>query len=379
MTTNHGPVTQKSISEIAKYLKNLIPANIPETYELKPIFDSVASEENIRNGVIAYRDYLHLFCDNLISEGNSFFKLKKNPKTTTDYPFLYSITDLLFDIGYYSNLTEKADSLLITELPSFTGLIDENGNRKKPKNSASMLSVCLRFLALNGFVFTGIDLEAKTVRLKEGQLIEVSYPNAPILLTGLKVMSIADIELREKRYKNDYNHDNLLRCDYRLIEAKGIDDLDVLNDFLYPLPENVQKFALGLHQHYTDMGMTCERIISTFEVHFAYSYVKNSRKSLSSRDIYQKRIWEFAVSTRNEYCIVVRSKKTDKYPDVIEKLSLPLQKKVAMGYGCDRKLRNEPCQGGCEGIRLPLDDTILNISKDIKMWLDKEVSYKLRK
>jgi len=77
MSTNHGPVIQKPISEIAKYLKDLIPANIPETYALKPMFENVASEEDIRNGVVAFRDFLYLFCDHLISDGHLYFKLKK--------------------------------------------------------------------------------------------------------------------------------------------------------------------------------------------------------------------------------------------------------------------------------------------------------------
>lgn len=29
---------QKSINEMAQYIKNLIPSSIPETYEIKPIF-----------------------------------------------------------------------------------------------------------------------------------------------------------------------------------------------------------------------------------------------------------------------------------------------------------------------------------------------------
>ncbi|AOT70588.1 hypothetical protein [Geosporobacter ferrireducens] len=375
MSTYHGgPVTQKPISEIAKYIKNLIPANIPETYALKPMFENVASEENIRNGVIAFRDFLYLFCDRLISDGHLYVKPQKNPKNAIDYPFLYNVTDLLADIGYHSKLAESGDSLLITEIPSFTASIDEKGNIKKPKNSVSKLIECLRFLALCGFVFTGIDLEAKTLNISEVQLLEVSYPNASVLLTGLKAMSIADIELRTKRYKNDNNHDNLLRCDYRLMKAEDTDVLDVLKDFLHPLPEKVQKLALELHQRYIDMGMTCVTIISTFEVHFAYSYIKNSRRVLSSRDVYQLRVWEFALSTRYGYCLVIRAKKTDKYADVIEKFSLSLQEKIAKGYGCDRKLRNEPCQGGCQGFRIPLDGSILNISRNIETWLDNEVS-----
>ena len=372
MNTHHDePVTQKPIGDIATYLKNLIPANIPETYTLNPMFERVASEENIRKGVIAFRDFLYLFCDYLISDGHLYVKPQKNPKSATDYPFLYQITDLLVDIGYHGKLTENGDALLITELPSFTVSVDEKGTIKKSKHPVSKLTECLRFLAHCGFVFNGIDVEAKTLDSSHVSF-EVSYPDAPILLTGLKAMSIADIELRIKRYKNDNNHDNLLRCDYRLLKAEDTDVFDVLKDFLYPLPEKVQQFALELHQHYIDMGMTCVTIISTFEVHFAYSYIKNSQRLLSTRDIYQLRIWEFAFSTKYGYCLAVRAKKTNKYLDVIKQFPFSLQEKIAKGYGCDRKL-NEPCQGGCQGLRLPLDDSIIDISKHIEIWLDHEL------
>jgi hypothetical protein len=73
--------------------------------------------------------------------------------------------------------------------------------------------------------------------------------------------------------------------------------------------------------------------------------------------------------------LVIRPKKTDKYADVIKGFPLSLQKIIAKGYGCDRKLRNERCQHGCQGIRIPLDDSILAISGDIETWLDSEVSY----
>lgn len=366
MSTSHGEiVTQKPINEYAKYLKNLIPANIPDTYALKPIFENVAREENIRNGVIAFRDFLYLFCDRLISDGHLYSKPQKT-KNPTDYPFLNNINLLLIDIGYHGKLAECGDSLLLTEIPSFTA--------PKPKIPVSKQIECLRFLALCGFVFTGIDLDAKTFNISRVQLLEVSYPNNPILLTGLKALSIASMELRVRFYNNA---DNLLRCDYRVMKAEDTDVLDVLKDILHPLPEKLQKFALDLHQRYIDMGMTCVTLNDN-EVHFAYSYIKNSRRALSTRYIYQQRVWEFGLSMKYGYCLTVRAKKTDKYADVIEKFPLYLQEKIAQGYGCDRKLRNERCQGGCQGIRIPLDDSILNISRDIETWLDNEVPCSLK-
>ena len=377
MSTQHGgTITLKPIGEVAAYQRNLIPANIPETYTLKPLFESIASEENIRNGVIAFRDFLYLFCDRLTSDGHTYAKPPKTPKSMGDYPFLYNVTNLLVDIGYHSKLAESGDSLLITEIPLFTTTIDEKGKITKPKISGSSQNECLRFLALCGFAFAGIDLEAKTFSIAEEQVLEVKYPENPIMLTGLKAMSIADMELRtSRRYWND---NYLLRCDYRLIKAEETDALDVLKDILHPLPEELQNIAIKLHQRYTGMGMTCVTIADD-QHHFAYSYIKNSRRVLSPRDIYTLRVWELSLSMRHGYCLFVRAKKTDKYTEVIEKFPLSLQEKIARGYGCDRKLRNERCQHGCQGIRIPLDNTILGISKDIETWLDNELSYAMGK
>jgi len=339
MGTKHGgTVIIKPISEVATYKKNLIPANIPDTYALKPMFANIASEENIRRGVIAFKDFLHLFFDRLTEEGHLYAKPPKKPASIADYPFLHNITNLLVDIGYYSKLSESGDSLLITELPSCAA--------PKPKIPASTKAECLRFLTFCGFAFTDS---------------EVSYPSNPILLTGLKALSVADMELRTtRRYWND---NNLLRCDYRLMKAESSDMLDVLKDLIHPLPEKLQEFAVRLHQRYTNMGMTC---VLTIRGNVSLSYAK------STQDIYSKRVWEFSYSLKDGYCLYVRAKKTKKYADVIEKFPSYLQEKIANGYGCDRK-RGEPCQYSCQGICLPLDDSILEVAKDIEIWLDSEI------
>jgi len=376
MSTHGGPVTLKPISEVAKFQKNLVPANIPETYTLKPRFESVASDENIRKGVIAFKDFLYIFFDRLILDGLLYAKPPKNPSGIADYPFLHNMTNLLVDMGYHSKLAESGDWLLITEMPSCTASIDENGKKRSPKIPVSGQIECLRFLTLCGFVFTGIDLEAKTLSISETQPLEVSCPSNPVLLTGLKALSIADMELRVgRRYWND---NNLLRCDYRLLKAEHSDMRDVLKDFLHPLPEIIQNFALNLHQRYTDMGLTCINTRLGL-VSFAYAYLGKSRKTLSERDVYAKRVWEFSYSISNGYCLFVRAKKTDKYADVIDKFPLHLQEKIAAGYGCYRKLGRERCQVDCQGIPIPLDDSILDISKDIEIWLDNEMPSALEK
>jgi hypothetical protein len=377
MSTHHGGViTLKPISEVAKFKKNLIPANIPEIYTLKPMFKKVANEKDIRNGVIAFRDFLYIFCDRLTSDGHLFTKSYKKPANMADYPFLHNVTNLLVDIGYYSKLNKNGNSLLITEIPSCTPTIDDKGKKKNPKISGSNLIECLRFLTLCGFIFSGVDLEAKTINIFEIKSIEVSYPNNSIMLTGLKALSIADMELRvTRRYWND---NNLLRCDYRLLKAEDTDIFDIIIDFLHPLPAKLQKFALKLHQRYIDMGMTCSiRILS--DINLSYAFLSKKQKKLSPTEIYSYNIWQFSYSLSYGFCLIVRAKKTDEYMGVIKKFPLSLQKIITKGYGCDSKLRNERCQHGCQGIRLPFDDSILNISKDIENWLDNEILFSRRK
>ena len=361
MSSYHSEaILQKPISEYAKHLKNLLPVNIPETYMLKPIFENIAEEDDIRNGVIAFRDFIHLFFDHLISKGHLYVRPQKT-KNPNSYPLLHNINQLLIDIGYHGSLAESADSLLVTDIPSFAA--------SKPKIPVSKQIECLRLLSSCGFVFACIDLEVQTFKFSEVQMFEVSYPSNPILLTGLKALAVASKEL-SIRFLNDAG--DLLRCDYRVMKAEDTNILDVLKDFLHPLPEKVRDFAIKLHLRYTDMGMTCVTI-SEDQYHFAYSFIKNSRRSLSPRDIYQQRVWEFAISMRFGYCLVVRAKKADRYADVIKKFPQSLQEKITKGYGCDRKLYSEHCQGGCDGIRVPLDESILNIGCDIVTWLDCEI------
>ncbi|MCL2286600.1 MAG: hypothetical protein FWC32_09595 [Firmicutes bacterium] len=360
MSADHGEtIMQKPIGEYAKFLKSLLPANIPENYVLKPLFEKIASQENICKGVAAFRDFLYVFYDCLITGGDLYAKPRKI-KNLTDYPFLHFINHLLIDFGYYGKLSESGESLIIAEIPSFAA--------SKPKIPVSKQMECLRLLALCGFTFGGIKLEAKTFDMPE-KFMEISYPGNPVLLAGLRALAVADIELRTRRYNND---DNLLRCDYRLLKVEDTDLLDILVDYLQPLPAELQKFAIELHRRYIDMGMTCVLIIDD-QYHFAYACVKNRKRALSPRDMYQQRVWELAISMKYGYCLAVRAKKTEKYADVIEKFPPYLREKITQGYGCDRKLRNEPCQGGCQGIRIPLDNSILEIKQDIVTWLDNEL------
>ena len=375
MSEHHDePITIKTIAEVAAFYRNQIPVNIPADYAVIPALLTVADEHGVRGGVAAFRDFLYLLCDRLISDGHLYAASPKNPKNIADYPFLHNLTNMLAEIGYCGAPTDGG-SLVVKKMPSCTASTGANGKTIKPKIGASGQIECLRFLSLCGFYFSGVDLEQKTPKARETLSFTVSYPGDPAVLTGLRVLSFAEMELRTgSRYWND---NNILRCDYRPIRADEPDALEYLEDFLQPLPERLREFAVRLHRRYIGMGMTCA-MHARGDVNFAYAYAKNGRTDLSPKDIYTKSVWQFSYSLRHGYCLVVRAKKTDKYRNIVEGFPAALRQKIERGYGCDRKLYNERCQHGCQGIRLPLDESISELGEHIETWLDNEVSYAIK-
>lgn len=359
---------QNTISDMARYIKNIIPPNIPETYTIKAMFKHVSGEENIRNGILAFRDLLYLVCDRLIADGSLYEKPIKNTQSNDShqnlagsFPFLNNVKSILFNIGYHGELIEDGGSILLDDLNLITFVVGGDGGQMRAKISIPKLIATLKFLTCCGFYFDGIDLDARTLDISKATSLKISYPDNPVMLTGLRVMAIAQKDLYAKG-----NHDIFLRCDYRVLKDEETEVISILKDFVSPLPAVIQDFALSLHQRSLDAGLTC--IVDVFYLNIRFIY---SRKN--------KEIWTFSASLESGYRILIKAQNTHMYPDAIETFPLPLQEKISRGYGCNKKLFGEPCQNGCHGFSFPLDNSIIDISQHIEVWLDKEVSCLQRK
>jgi hypothetical protein len=359
---------QNNISDMARYIKNIIPPNIPETYTIKAMFEQVSGEENIRKGIVAFRDLLYLVCDVLIADGSLYDKPVKStknnvshPSLPVSYPFLNNVKSILFNIGYHGELMEKGESILLDDLKVLTSVIGADGGEMKAKISLPKLIEALKFLTCCGIHFDGMDLDGRTLDMSKAASLKISYPDNPVMLTGLKVMAIAQRDLYTKG-----NHDIFLRCDYRVLKDEGTEVISILKDFVTPLPAAVQSFALKLHQRYLDAGLKC--IVDVFYLGIRFIYLHKN-----------KEICTFSAAHESGYRILIKAQNTQIYSDVIETFPLPLQEKISRGYGCNKKLFGEACQKGCHGFSFPLDDSIIDISQHIAVWVDKEVSCLQRK
>lgn len=352
---------QYAISDMARYIKNILPPSIPEIYPIKTMFKEISAEEDIRKGVLAFRDLLNLICDSLITDGKLYDKPSKSkpskdshPSLPVSYPFINNIKSILFNIGYHGILIDNNQSMIIENLEVFTSTISAEGRKMKSKISGPKMIEALTFLSICGFHFDGIDLEKK--RLDKSKSVKINFSDNPPLLLGLKVMAIAQTKLYSKG-----NHDIFLRCDYRVLKEEETDVYSILKDFVAPLPNDVQDFALNLHKHHSKMGLKCRLDIFYLGIRFIYSY-KN------------KEIWTISAACESGYRLLIKAQNTGLYPDIISTFSSVVQEKISKGYGCNKKLFGEPCQKGCHGFSFPLDESITHINRDIQVWLDSEVS-----
>ncbi len=354
----------KTIGSVARYMKQLLPVNIPETYSIDTMFTAVSEEDNIRNGIIKFRDFLHKLFDCMIEDKN-LCNIKRKGKEkfsdettlTVEFPFVNIVRSILINISYHGVLSDQSDSLIVCNWDTLSLKRSLNKN-STTKISVSQMMKSLNFLNDCGICFTGIDLSAKKIDVSKIHEIKITYTDNANILTGWKALGIAQIELATRK-----NDDILLRCDYRMLKTNSDDNTSILSEFINPLSETLQKHILVLHQHYLDSRMVCEVEFGFLCTHFIYSYKR-------------KAVWRFSASFHNGHRIILKAKNVEKYTAIIETFPNHLQEKILKGYGCDRKsgTGHGNCQKGCEGISFPLDESLLKISKELKIWQDSELT-----
>jgi len=342
---------RKTIKDVASYLKEIMIPGTDESYEINPEFTLALPEESIRKGVLAFRRFLVRLYDVLYDKGDAYDNIKKIPhehenriSLSVYYPFLHNISTMLMIMGYNGIQVDNGQALAC-------GNKIFNRKLSVPKNLE-----CMRFLVDCGICIEGIDLNDKKQNLSDVKTIKITYPDDPMMLTGLKIMATAEIE-----HGTLVNQDVFLRCDYRVLKKDETDVLSIIHDTIRPLSPEVRDFILELHQRCLNKGLACVVEIKGFHIYIKYCYKR-------------KDIWGINASLNNGYHMNVKPARTDEYSDTVKTFSPVLQELIAKGYGCGRKREIGRCDGGCRGLPIPLDDSVLDIKDDIRTWFDLEVS-----
>jgi len=385
----------KPLSDFAKHMRGLVQ-DIPADYAISSICKNMYGEENIRNGVLAFRDFLCQFFDYVVASADLHDKPKPNANRvwgginfTMDYPFLRDMSAVLMNIGIYGELNESGDTLVIGGNELFDVL-------KKAK--VSKAAVYLRYLTDCGIECPGIDLDTEKPNLTNIPILEISYPDNPAMLVGLKIMANAQLEQNKKRFKAGTwacvnTIDNVfLRCDYNALEENAVEQISLIKSIIKPFPAETQKMVFSLHQRLLDSGFICEITTgrnSAIGFYLLYAYKTKPKRVVQAS-------WIIGI-TPNNCGIKIDAKNVSEYSDIIEKFPADLLELIKNGEGCIYNPAPKKCQvqntgykfivNGIEHIKcsvktcsnndfwIPLVDLTNEKILSIEDWINKELSF----
>jgi len=385
----------KPLRDFAKHLKELVQ-DVPVDYSINAIYKGIAGEESIRNGVLAFRDFLCHFFDYIVANADLHDEPKPNANRvwgginfTMDYPFLRDMAAVLMNIGIYGELNTSGDALVLSGDELLVVL-------KKAK--VSKAAVYLRYLSDCGIEFFGVDLDTEKPNLAKVSLLEVSYPDNPAMLIGLKMMANAQLEINKKRFKAGTwacvnTIDNVfLRCDYNALGEDEVEQISLINAIIKPFPAETQKLVLTLHQRLLDSGFKCE--VTTGRNSAIGFYLLYAFKTKPKRVVQAS--WMIGI-TPNNCGIKIDAKNASEYSDVIEKFPHDLLALIRNGSGCinhpashESELESTGYKFIVNGIDhlkcsvitcsnhdfwVPLTDLTNEKSRSIEDWINKELSY----
>lgn len=373
---------QKPLREIAEYLKSIIPAEIPEAYPVNPVFSDIADNETIYRGVLAYRDFLYQLFDYIIADAELYDNPKKVSEKTTDtvnleleYPFLRNISVVLVHMGIYGELNKNGDALILSG--SQLHAVLKGARVTKSYEYLRHLSDC-------GVYFSGIDLNQKKPDLSNAGQLEITYPDCPVMLAGLKILAEAQL----KDAKNGLNPRNgsytasidtiFLRCDYRALGENKIQPVFVFEDAVRALPAKMQDYLLKLHKKYMDMGCKYSCKYLCMHMHFSYSYKKCGV------------IASINLSPADGCVLKINAKNISDYTEMVKDFPAPLMDAVTNGHDCGKMQSPENCKPNCRGYEFTIDGKLylkckhlnfyiplvdLSYGRAIEDWIDKEILY----
>ena len=345
----------KPLKDFAKHMKDLIQ-DIPADYAIDSLYKSIANEDGIRNGIVAFRGFLCQFFDCIIENAHLHDKPKPNTNRvwgginfTMDYPFLRDMSAVLMNIGIYGELNASGDALVLSGGALLSVL-------KKAK--VSKAAVHLRYLTDCGIEFSGIDLDTEKPHLSKAPILEVSYPDNPAMLIGLKIMANAQLEINKKRFKEGSwacvnTIDNIfLRCDYKALMEKEAEQMALIKDILKPFPPETRKFVLTLHQCFLDSGFKCEVTTgrnSAIGFYLLYAYKKKPKIVHHASRI-------IGISPNN--CgIKIDATNASEYADIVERFPQDLLALMRNSTGCIYTPTSKNCRPESTGFRFSENGT----------------------
>jgi len=240
-------VSQLDLADICNHLKAAVIPHTPEDFIIAEAFKLGLPDDELEAGIDAFRSFLHQLY-NVIANSKDRFDVKTGKKDGTfpaRFPIIEDLGAILFQIGFHGKLeTEPRNELIVygEDMCHVSKMQKYKHLSKMPKKRKLEL---FDFLSDLGFYFEDADF-SNDIDFSNIGIFYVQYENDDSVLTGLKLMALAQANVKAKydRYSTI-----LMRGDfYPLANAKPKSPLVNIVEYVNTQPHEIKEWVIGLDE-----------------------------------------------------------------------------------------------------------------------------------
>ena len=223
MVKNKGDDAEMDLTDLCNYMKAMVISHMPDDFKVAEKFRHDLTDDEIRKGIDAFREFLYAFYDKLSADKDKidvYTRDNFNPYDKRDkanarvcFPTIFDLTVILFSLGFHGRLEPKEKRLTVytedllrvicEKTEKYVSLIKMSGERKLEM---------FRILMDLGLTFNGVDF-SEEVDFSKVEKFDVTFAENYFFVVGLKLIAEATANHRDYYYiMNVFRV--LLECDF---------------------------------------------------------------------------------------------------------------------------------------------------------------------
>jgi len=233
------------LAKICNHFKAAVIPRIPDDFIIAQNFRLGLPHEELRAGIAAFRSFLHQLYDALANSKDRFdVKTSQLDMTLPKrFPIIEDLGSILFPLGFHGRLeTEPKNELIVhgTDMLEVSKMqkykhINKMNNRRRME--------LFDFLSEMGFYFEETNFSDKVDFSNTGTFY-VQYENDDLMLTGLKLMALAQANIKAKYYRYSTI---LMRCDfYPLANIEPKPPVVNIAEYANTQPPEIKEWVINL-------------------------------------------------------------------------------------------------------------------------------------
>ena len=190
---------QLDLADICNHLKAAVIPRTPEGFIIAEAFKLGLPDEELKAGIAAFRSFLYELYDAL-ANGKDRFDVKTGKQAGTfpaRFPIIEELGTILFQMGFHGKLETEPKNELIIYGEDMLHVSKMQKYKHLNKMSKMRKMELFDFLSELGFYFEDADFSETIDFMKIGTFY-VQYENDDLMLTGLKLMALAQANVKAK-------------------------------------------------------------------------------------------------------------------------------------------------------------------------------------